>query len=406
MTDEPISLLGAATLPLGGSDKFEVLQAGANKQVGYSDMLGPVGAYGTPGNTVFVDNANGDDTRSGLTWSLAKKTIAAALTAVEAMGGGGNFRGDVFLSAGAHPTASQLVLPESVSLHGNMRASNFGFEALYDNGSWIAWTGANPGSAGLTTGSVLKTSAFARGGVIENVGISIPGTMTNLRAVDMVDWQNMSAIRDVLVKGDHYAAAFCAYNKSSLGATGFIMMERLWHAGGAARPFWFNGGVENVLMQMCGSDDANGGATTRVQAVVTIGATGVSDEVYPGGASLGLTMVSCKNEMGGTTTGDFPFVRVDAGGSGYDAQINMFGCLEQSNFSTAGGLTTPCVSYLATPSQPDDKLPVCVKGMTSQSRAHLVAAPNASPPITFDPTTPPSAGHRTRWNSPESWMAP
>lgn len=397
MTDEPTSGLPAATVVNSG-DLIDITQAGVSKKATYS--LFQTNAFGTPGFTRFVDNANGSDSNNGLSWTTAYQTHTHALSALS-----GADKGDIFFAGGFQGFLSaQTVWPESISLHGNHRPATV-FDA-FDNGTWFEWNGSNPGSAGLTTGSIFRWPRFDRGQVIENIGMKIPGTMPNLRVFDMVNWQNMPIIRGCFVKGDNYASAFCAYNTLSLGAPGYFEMDRCWMGQGAARPFLFGGGVENILMTQCGCDDGNSGSTSRVQSVVTVGPTGISGEVYPGGSSLALTLLSCKNEMGGTTTGDFPFVETAAGGSGYDALISMFGCIEQSNFTVAGGLTTPTIRYLATPSQPDDKLPVCVKGMTSQSRAHLVTAPNASPPITFNPTTTPASGHRTRWNSPESWLAP
>ncbi len=367
-----------------------------------TDKKVTAGQYGAQGSSPsglkqYVDCVNGSDSNDGLSWYAPKLTVANALANVVSMSGS-NYRGDVYLSAGRHPVSSQLVVPGSVSLHGNERASGGGFELLYDNGSWLEWTGTNP-AAGASTGSVLAAGLpsftdYARGGVIENLGINIPTSMPNLRAFDLVNWQNMSAVKDILINGPAYSMGFCAYNTLSLGAPGFFSMERCWVAGGATRPFLFSGGVEQIMMIECGIDDASTAA-----AGVTVGASGVTGDVFPGGASLTLLLVNCKNEMAGTSTGDYPWVQVAAGS--YDCDLTMIGCYEQSNFTTAGGLTTPTVSYLATPSQADDGVggvPVHIVGMSSQSRSILLSAPNVTPAIVVRPETTPAAGQRTRWS--------
>lgn len=406
MADEKITDYGANGSPAAG-DLIEIIDisdtsmapTGTNKKLRYDQFI--ASTFGTFGNQVYVSGVNGNDANSGLTPTAAKQTIPAGATTVEAMGGGGTFRGAVCLDSGPNPLSAQFIMPESVSLLGNHRHANFGFETLYDNGSWIEWTGINPASASLTTGSVLRTSAFARGGVIKHVSFNLgTGNMSNLRAIDMVDWQNMSLIEDVLIKGANFNIGFCAYNKTSIGAPGFYEMQQCWCAGGARVPFLFGGIVEQITLRGCKVDDGNSGATSRAVAGYQVGPTGVSDEVFAGGSSGILILDGCANEMGGTTTGDYPDISVVAttGGHSYDVALDVRGFIQQSDFTVAGGLTTPAISYLATPSEPDDVLPVFVSSYVSQSRAHLISAPNAiGGAVTVNPGTPPAAGHRTRW---------
>lgn len=407
MADEKTTALTAIGSPAAG-DLYTIVDvsdttddpAGSSRSIRHDQVVSS--GFSAFTNQVYVSGVNGSDSEDGLSPLTAKQTIAAGLTAVEAMGGAGVFRGAVLLDHGPHNVASQLVVPESVSVIGHHQHANFGFESLYDNGSWIVWTGSNPGSAGLTTGSVLRTTAFARGGVIKNVSFDLgTGDMHNLRAIDMVDWQNMSRMEGVLIKGAHFAAGFCAYNKTSIGSPGYFKMDRCWCAQGAARPFLIGGGVEQILLSQCGVDDGNGGSTTRAAAAFTVGAAGVSDEVFPGGSSLSLMMESCKNEMG-STSADYPFVECQ---TNYDATLVMIGCYEQSNFSGGGGLTSPSIKYTAVPSEPDDVLPVFIYGMSSQSRAVLIDAPNASPSVHKTPATSPSGGARTRWSYDASNVA-
>jgi hypothetical protein len=406
MTDQRTPDLPAIGTP-SGADLLTIVDvsdtaddaSGSSKKIRYDEIIDS--GFGFLGNQVYVSGVNGSDSNSGLTPSAAKATLPAALTTVEAMGGGGNFRGALLLDSGPHQVSSQFVIPASVALLGNHQHANFGFESLYDNGSWIEWVGSNPASPGLTAGSVLKTSAYDRGGVIKNVSVKLAGSMPNLRGIDMVDWQNMSRMEGVLVKGDHFDIGFCAYNKTNIGAPGFFKMDRCWCAGGARRPFLISGGVEQILMSQCGVDDGNGATTSRAEAAWTIGDSGVSDDTFPGGSSLSLLMESCKNEMG-STTADYPFIEVQ---SAYDLTLIATACYEQSNFAAGGGLTTAAISYLAAPSEPDDILPVFVYGMSSQSRALLLDAPNASPPVSIAPGTSPSGGARTRWSYDASNLA-
>lgn len=354
--------------------------------VGATGPTGPAGpSFGTAGNTMYVDNVNGNDANSGTSWTSAKKTKAGAEAALA-----GVAKGDIYFAGGFQGNlSSQQICLESISYHGNARHANFSFDAN-DNGTWFAWTGSNPASPGLTTGSVFRTARYDRGGVIENISLSIPGTMPNLRAFDLVNWQNMSIIRDVLVKGDNFDCAFMAYNTLSLGAPGTFVQDRLWSAGGAARPFHYGGGVEIIKNTDCKIDDGTGSDTARaIQGGWTVGPTGISDEVNPGGTALLLILDGYANEMGNLA--DYPDIEVK---TGYDPAIYAVGYQQKGG----ANCTTPTILYSGTPSRPDDNvsgIPL-VATILTQSRPTFLSAPNAvGGAITEKPETVPSGGSRS-----------
>lgn len=69
-------------------------------------------------NVVFV-SADGSDNNNGSSWSAAKQTIAAGISAVS-----GN--GTVFVKAGSYAISAQLVIPTGVSVQGGYKLSSSG----------------------------------------------------------------------------------------------------------------------------------------------------------------------------------------------------------------------------------------------------------------------------------------
>lgn len=353
--------------------------------------------FGTPGPTQYIDYANGSDTNDGFSWTTARKTIAAGLAWVTNFGDG-LFEGDIWLAANvAHVVTAELDFTQGVSWHGTSHPNMFGNgSAGFNGGTQIVWGGPDSGYVFKSNNFNISGGSYAATGVVENFSVYIPPSYNVVKGFGFPNAQNMSRFSNLGVIGGKttgfdFWSDDGAGGASANGTPGYISLDRCWVYRGGTRPFYFNGGLENILMTHCAVD-----ANTLTLAGVTVGNTPVADH----GTGLSLTMISCKFESQGATAGgagDCPFVEVQSGSM--DCDLTVLGGFEQSNITT---FTSACILYSATPTQVDDGVtgvPVHIHGMMSQSRSILLSAPNAiGGAITVRTESANTGGTRTRWS--------
>jgi hypothetical protein len=285
----------------------------------------------TTSATLYVDPTNGNDSNSGVSWTLAKQTIAGALTAVAS---GFNNTARIQLSRGVHNVTSTLTIPQGVKFSG--------MGSLLSQETEIVWTGPDDGSYVIRTAGNTSGSDFTRGelsGFLVRPNATKPGggAYTNLNGVHGRNMQNGSHVFDVRVQNFPGKGIMCDWSNAGVPAAGFpgwVTFSRVWSTGNNVDWHMF-GGFTSVLFNMCAGDVSSN--TTDVFIIDP--PTGGSN----GGRAANYVFVGFKSEDNGSPSGagaDPNYFTINT-----DVSIGFDGC------SGKRGLpgTKPWINYTAAP---------------------------------------------------------